>query len=106
MAYTILYTTHPDQETAKRIAQQLLDRKLIACANLLQSTSIYTWQGEAKEEAETIALLKTSDETAEKAIDAVKELHPYDTPCITKLPVTANKDFEDWVENCTVPQTL
>lgn len=106
MTYTMLYTTHPDQDTARRIARQLLDRKLIACANLLQSTSIYTWQGDHKEEGETIAILKTSDDAVEKAVEAVKELHPYDVPCITKLPVTANKDFEDWVDGCTVPQTL
>ena len=104
MAYTILYTTHPDQDTAKRIAKELLDRNLIACANLLQSTSIYTWQGEAKDEGETIALLKTSEETAERTAEAIRELHPYDVPCITRLTVSANKDFEHWVNGCTVNQ--
>ncbi|MBD3209593.1 divalent-cation tolerance protein CutA [Candidatus Woesearchaeota archaeon] len=103
MPFTILYTTHPDKDTARKIAKKLLEKKLIACANFFQSSNYYTWEEILREDKETIALFKLPTQNVEKAEKTILALHPYDTPCIITLPVTANKAYEDWLAGCTKP---
>jgi periplasmic divalent cation tolerance protein len=55
----IVFSTFPDEATARTICASLVEEGLVACVNLLpQVTSIYRWQGELKEEGETLAILK------------------------------------------------
>ncbi|HHI01088.1 MAG TPA: divalent cation tolerance protein CutA, partial [Thermococcus litoralis] len=41
----LVYTTFPDWESAERITKELLERKLIACANLREHKAFYWWEG-------------------------------------------------------------
>jgi len=44
--FVFLYSTFPDQESALKVAQTLVSRKLAACVNLsAPMTSVYEWQG-------------------------------------------------------------
>jgi periplasmic divalent cation tolerance protein len=77
----IVLATAPDAAVAKRIALALLERRLVACVNVLPGvTSHYRWEGRLKEASEVMLVAKTSvDRLAELEI-AFHELHPYDTP--------------------------
>ena len=56
----MVYTTFPDEQSAKRIARELVKLKLAACANIFGGmTSIYEWKGEVMEEGEVGVLFKT-----------------------------------------------
>jgi periplasmic divalent cation tolerance protein len=39
------YITNPSKEEAKRIAKHLLDKRIIACANIFPIESMYWWDG-------------------------------------------------------------
>lgn len=101
-AMILLYTTWPSAEPARSAAATLLDERLIACANILgASTSVYRWQGEVQEEAETVALFKTSAGRARAARDRLSALHPYEEPCIIALDVeraASAPGFLAWVD--------
>ena len=101
----VLYTTWPDMESGERAAAQLLEDRLIACANILgESRSIYRWDGAVQSEKEIIVLFKTSATTAERTRDALLALHPYDEPCILALesrPGLSAEGFTDWVRSET-----
>ncbi|MFP4517926.1 MAG: divalent-cation tolerance protein CutA [Oceanicaulis sp.] len=82
----ILYTTWPDEESAARAAEALLDERLIACANILGTAqSMFRWRGETRREAETVVLFKTAAAQARTVRDRLLALHPYEEPAIVQL---------------------
>ncbi len=97
---TLIYTTFGTSQDAEAIPLTLLDERLIACANRLPDiTSCYRWEGKAQQSTEYPVLLKTSEAASERLIARLNELHPYDTPCILKLPVTGgHPGFLQWIE--------
>jgi len=96
----IFYIPCKDKKEAKTIAKELLKEKIIACSNILNSDSIYKWEGKIKEETEAILLLKTLDRWEEEVKERVMELHSYDAPAIIKLTGKANDKYLTWMENC------
>jgi uncharacterized protein involved in tolerance to divalent cations len=44
-----------------------------------------------------VSILKTGKSNRNKVKAAARELHPYETPGIIKIPVRANAGFERWV---------
>ncbi len=83
---TIIYTTVPNENTGKDIARQLLEEKLIACANILPyMTALYRWDNSIQCDNEAVLLLKTSNIPFETLEKRLTQLHPYDTPCIFSL---------------------
>lgn len=95
----LFYVTCADTAEAERIASALLERKLIACANILpQMRSLYHWQGELCRSEECVLLLKSTADCSDEIIAAVQELHSYDTPCVLALPIEAGApDFLQWI---------
>lgn len=102
MAFTIIYITHPDKETARKIADQLINDRLVACANIFPVESAYWWKGEVQKEGEFVSIVKTRNELVRKVEEKVLSLHPYDIPCIMQMEVKANADYEDWIFEQTV----
>ncbi|MFC1741527.1 divalent-cation tolerance protein CutA [Nanoarchaeota archaeon] len=98
---TILYITCRDAEEAKDISKKLLDKKLVACGNMLPMNSMYEWEGKLNEDSEVILLLKTTKEKAEEAEAEIKGMHSYNIPCILKLDTDANPEYLDWVKEQT-----
>jgi periplasmic divalent cation tolerance protein len=85
-----VYVTAADERQAATLARALLERRLIACANLLPGMrSFYRWQGAVHDEPEVAMLLKTTTSRVDAVIAAVEELHPYDTPCVVVWPIEA-----------------
>ncbi len=80
-SYQLFYGTCPDMACAKRLARALLDKKLVACVNLVPGIcSLYHWQGEVEEDEEVIFLAKASSNSWEEAARLFAKLHPYDEP--------------------------
>ncbi|PKN01211.1 MAG: divalent-cation tolerance protein CutA [Elusimicrobia bacterium HGW-Elusimicrobia-1] len=101
MGFIIIYITNPDVKTSKKIASHLLKKRLIACANFFPIESSYWWKGKIETAREVVAIVKTKTSNWPKVKSAVEKLHPYETPCIMKIPVRANAAFEGWIESET-----
>ncbi len=85
---SLLYTTFPHEEEALKVTKELLERRLIACANILGPIkSLYFWEGKLEESQEVAALFKTTSDKAQELIHVLQELHSYDTPAILEIPV-------------------
>lgn len=79
----MVYCPFPDHEAARRASNTLLDKKLIACANIIGETeSIYDWKGERSTDHEVAVLFKTSKERLNDTVRCLAQIHPYDTPAI------------------------
>lgn len=93
----ILYITASSLKEAAKISNALLDKKLIACANILKSDSIYRWKGKKVNEKEFIIHAKTTEKQFSKAEKLIKKIHAYEIPCIIKIPVKSNSEYLKWV---------
>ena len=100
MKLSILYVPYPTEEEAINAISVMLDKKLIACGNIYRSNSIYKWKGKVVNEPEYVAFVKTSSDKADVAMEKIKELHSYDTPCIIHKIATANQEYITWVHDC------
>ncbi len=95
----IVMVTAPNAAVAESLVRRLVDERLVACGNILPgSTSIYRWEGAVEYETESLILLKTTAVGAERLLERVPELHPYDVPEVLVLPVEAGHGpYLDWI---------
>lgn len=76
----------PDEATAKRLAQGIIENRHAACVNILPSIlSVYTWEGEIKEESEALMIIKTTHSHFFVIEHWLEEHHPYDVPELLAL---------------------
>jgi len=92
------YITIPSKEEAKRIAKHLLDKRIIASANIFPIESMYWWEGKITEGSEYVLIAKTSAANALSLEAEVKSIHSYKVPCIIRLPASANAAFSEWLK--------
>lgn len=97
MSLALIYITHETEAEAQRIAQQLIEARLVACANIFPIQSAYWWQGVIKNGSEWVSLVKTTPEKWEAVREATEQWHPYTTPCIIKIEAVANEAYEAWI---------
>lgn len=94
-------TALPSEAAAMDLVRVLLEQRVIACAQVIPSRSLFWWQGKIQEVPEWVCLLKGSDFSAiEKALRAK---HPYEIPEIVQLTVDrSNSDYASWLTRETV----
>lgn len=85
----MVMTTFPNEETAKRILNGLLERRLAACVQTLPVRSAYHWKGALQHETEVLALIKTKRALYPEVEVFLKAAHPYETPEIVLLAIEA-----------------
>lgn len=98
MAFKIIYITYPDEATANKVSSILIEKRLVACANVFPIGSIYTWKEKIESDREYVSIVKTIEANFEKVTEEVEKLHPYEVPCITGWSAEANQAYEDWIE--------
>ena len=101
MAFTIIYVTYPNIEETNKTISYLLQNKLIACANTFPIKATSCWTGKIEECDEIVAILKTKEINWKKVKSEVKRLHPYKIPCIMKIGIEANEEYESWIDSET-----
>lgn len=99
----LVLTTLPDEETARRIARDMVERGLAACVSIgAPVRSVYRWQGEIEEAVEIPLTLKTADARYDALEQALRATHPYELPEIVALPVERGLDaYLHWVDETT-----
>ena len=96
------YITLNNNDEAKTISYALLQRQLAVCTNWFPITCAYQWQGEIKQEAEVVLIVKTAPHLRE-AIESLISQHINYTNCIAELTVeSVNAGFLNWL-NAEVP---
>ncbi len=88
---------------ADAIISELLDRRLVACAQRLgPMISRYWWEGRQEQTEEWLVITKTLASLATEARDAVAAAHPYEVPEILVLPVSdGHPSYVTWVADQT-----
>jgi len=96
-------STYPREELAEKIAGVLLDKKLIACANIYPVKSLYIWEGHMQNEGEWMVVFKSLPHLREEIEKNIKESHPYELPYLSFELVGTTVEYENWVKLMVVP---
>ena len=102
-SFILIKTSFPDRDSAQVMAAQLIERSLVACAQLLGPIeSHFFWEGKLQVESEYLLLLKTIAQHQEKILTTIQRSHPYDTPELIVLPILGGSlDYLNWVNQQT-----
>jgi periplasmic divalent cation tolerance protein len=97
--------TTGSEEEAEKIAEGLLEERLIACANLVGGIrSLYRWQGKVCDDREIMMLCKTERRLFARLSEKVKSIHSYEVPEIIGLSLVEGwPPYLEWVEQETTP---
>lgn len=97
----VVLTTVPDAEVGRRIARELVERRLAACVQILPGIqSTYRWQGAIEESSEVLVLAKSTRGRLLELQAALHELHPYAVPeCVALEAAHVAEPYRAWL--CT-----
>ena len=102
MTPVIIVSTFPSKQSVTSIANKLVKKKLAACVNITNISSIYAWKGKIKNQSEYLALFKTSKKNQSKLKKELQKLHPYDIPEIVEINVDSiNQSYLKWLVDST-----
>lgn len=103
--HVLITTTTGDHSVAEQIAADLVDRRLVACAQIGGPIrSVYRWQGTVEFTEEIVLQLKTTATQVEAVKQAIAQLHPYDVPEVIVTPITdGSAEYLKWLDDQTRP---
>ncbi len=97
--FIFVYMTAGSEEEAVKIARYLLEKRLIACANIFPIRSMYWWEGKIEDDREFAIIAKTRADKFKDLKEEVKRIHSYTTPCICSFVVEEGlREFLDWID--------
>lgn len=103
--HQIVLNTCPDADTARSLAQHLVEQGLAACVNIISGIhSVYRWQGRIESGEEHLLVIKTRQSAYAGLEQAIRERHPYELPEIIAVPVSQGLPaYLDWISENTRP---
>jgi len=102
MKPVIIVSTFPNKQSVTSIAKKLVKQKIVACVNITKISSVYAWKGKIENQAEYLALFKTSKNNKSKLKKELQKLHPYDIPEIAEINVDSiNQPYLKWLVDST-----
>ena len=103
MRLIAVWITCSDPAAARSIAAALIEGRLAACAHLEPEVeSTYRWRGRVETARETPLRVTTRAGLFDRVAQAVRALHPYETPAIVAHPLEGTSDYAAWAYAETV----
>lgn len=95
----MVYMTASDDSEAMKIAEMLVEERVVACVNVLGAMqSVYRWQGKIERAGEVAMIAKTTRAQFSRVEGLVKRQHSYACPCIVAWPLSAGyPPYLDWL---------
>jgi periplasmic divalent cation tolerance protein len=99
----LVLTNLPDRDSAAKLAELLVERRLAACVSILAGcVSVYRWQGGIQHDDEHPLLIKTSQDRYAEVEAAIRAHHPYELPEIIAVSLSHGLPaYLQWVESET-----
>jgi periplasmic divalent cation tolerance protein len=97
--FIIIFITAPSKKEARRIISVLINKKLIACGNILEGVdSNFIWKGKLDKARELLIILKTRRNLFKRIVSEVEKVHSYEVPEIIAMPIIdGSKEYLKWI---------
>ena len=101
----IILTTAGSEEQAGNLAQELVERHLAACVNVLSGVcSVYRWKGKVWQDEERLLIIKTAAHLFDDVRNLIRELHTYELPEVVMVSIQGtDPEILKWLETCLAP---
>jgi periplasmic divalent cation tolerance protein len=97
--FITLFLTCADREEARKIAKELLSKKLAACVRLTDVNSTYWWKDKIEDSSETLLMIESAEDKFDEIEATVRSLHSYETFVLTAYPVIkVSTGVEEWMK--------
>ena len=95
----LVLTTCGSAADARKIASELVERRLAACVNAVNGVvSTYRWEGRVVQEEESLLVIKTTAERYLALESAIRELSGYELPEVVAVRVDGGLPaYLDWL---------
>ncbi len=99
LTYILAFMTTSTKAEAKKIAQTLLEKRLIACANIYGPVeSRFWWQGKIDEAKEFLVFMKSDQRLVDRLVEVVKQMHSYEVPEVLTIPIVGGyHPYLEWL---------
>ena len=94
----IFYVTLNSADEARRISQDILERKLAVCTNWFPITCAYRWEGKVIEEPETVLIIKTQAGYRTELEGVIRDHISYTNFIGEITPGSVNESFVQWLD--------
>jgi periplasmic divalent cation tolerance protein len=97
----VVLVTCKSRAEARKIVTALVEKRLAACGNILESPvkSIYRWKEKIERAKEYLVILKSTRNAFAALKREVTRLHSYDVPEIVAVPITlGSRKYLAWVD--------
>lgn len=103
MKYCTINCTFACKDDALKVAEELVNKKLIACCNIIPGVvSVYNWKNKLNTDDEVLTVMKTRLDLYKRVKTEIKKLHKYETPEIIAIPIEkVNDDYAKWIDEQT-----
>ncbi len=102
MKPVILVSTYPDKKIVTKTANELVKKRLAACVNILEISSIYAWKEKIENTSEFLVIFKTTQKNKNALKKAIKKMHPYNIPEIAEIDILSiNQPYLKWLIEST-----
>lgn len=100
--YCVITTTTESLQEAENMARMLVSRRLAACVQISDVSSVYTWQGEIRKEPEHLLLIKSSSDRYAEIEALIRENNSDVVPEIIQMPIQHGwSGYLDWISEST-----
>jgi len=93
-----VYTTCRDVNQAKELGKRIINARVASCVNIWPIESVYTWEGELKEDQEAALLIKTNEPKVADLESFLVKNHTYTIPLVATVNVhRLNREYKEWM---------
>ena len=98
--YCMIETAFANKDEARMVVDELLDKKLVASCQIVESDSKWNWNNELECSKEYLVFMKTKRELSKEIFETIKRLHSYDCFEFAIFELTScNEDYCKWIED-------
>lgn len=98
MSFVYLFLTCATKAEAQKIAHDLLNRRLVACAKVVGTVEAsFIWKGAISNNKEVLLMMESEESKCEDIESVVESLHSYETFVLSAVPVSfVSKAAKEW----------
>jgi periplasmic divalent cation tolerance protein len=96
----VVFSTYPDSRSARAAAKAIVEKRLAACASVVNvEESYYRWKGKVERQPEFLLIMKTSKSAYPKLETFISKGHPHKVPEIIWLDAGGgSRGYLAWVQ--------
>ena len=102
MKYCMIECAFNSIEEIEKTAKLLLDNKLVASTQIVESNSSWNWQNEREHDKEYLLIMKTKKSLIKEIYKEIRNIHTYDCFELAIFDLQSpNEDYLNWIDEST-----